>query len=126
MSENINSFEDFHKALMKFSGKVVIFRGVTDAKEYKLIPKLGRIKFKAKSGIITQEKELLRLFRERLRPYLEFVPSNEWEWLALANHHGLPTRLLDWTRNPLVAAYFAVEKPHNGDSLSMYTKVQNT
>jgi hypothetical protein len=114
MSDLIKSFEDFHNAIKKDSGKIVIYRGVRDV-DYRLIPKLGRLKFKNRD-VIKQERIMLRLFKEQSLPFLDYTPSNEWEWLALAQHHGLPTRLLDWTKNPLVAAYFAVEKEHNGDS----------
>jgi hypothetical protein len=59
---------------------------------------------------------MLRKFKEAVRLMLPIEPRDDWEWLALAQHHGLLTRLLDWTRNPMVALYFAVEKAHDGDS----------
>ena len=114
----IKSFEDFHNIIKKYSGKNKIFRGVSDI-SYELIPKLGRLNNKSDIDANKEEKIMLRLFKQQSLPYLKFKPSNDWEWLALAQHHGLPTRLLDWTTNPLVAAYFAVEKEkieHNRNS----------
>jgi len=54
-------------------------------------------------------EKMLQQFKQLARPFLEERPTNEFEWMFIAQHHGLPTRLLDWSTNALVALYFAAQ-----------------
>lgn len=63
------------------------------------------------------ERRLLDDFSRLALPYLSAArPRNRFEWLAVAQHHGVATRLLDWSGNPLFALWFAVNKAPEADS----------
>jgi hypothetical protein len=86
-----------------------MFRGLNH-EDYKLDTTLRRLKTPPKSV----EEPLLRAFGKYLPPGTLAVQSC-WEKLALAQHNGLPTRLLDWTTSPLVALHFATTKKEHFD-----------
>ena len=85
-----------------------VFRGHSK-EDYSLIPSVGRGTHTSKSRE-KYEKSLFDMFCREATIHAQPPPRSDWEWLALAQHHGLPTRLLDWTDNPLVALYFAVSE----------------
>jgi type I restriction enzyme M protein len=82
-----------------------VFRGHSD-EAYDLKPAVGRGGHTSKTDV-NYEQSLFQIFKREAGMYLNPEPSSIWEWLAVAQHHGLPTRLLDWSHNPLVALYFA-------------------
>jgi hypothetical protein len=88
-----------------------VFRGHSDTK-YELKPSVGRGGHTSTTNA-KYEKSLFEIFKREAGMYLSPAPASDWEWLAIAQHHGLPTRLLDWSHSPLVALYFAVSSSAN-------------
>lgn len=115
-TRTVGSWQQLSDLIESHSEGGWIFRGVSSI-THQLIPKIGRpesrkdpatgrvVPFSAEG-----EQKMIGEFRRLGRPYLPNCQVSDLELLAIGQHHGLPTRLLDWSESPLVAAYFASER----------------
>lgn len=83
------------------------YRGCTST-THSLVPSIGR-----PPAELRHEQGLINTFKQNAIQFLDRRPDSEWEWIFLARHHALPTRLLDWTESPLIGLYFATHSVGN-------------
>jgi hypothetical protein len=106
-----NELSDITKEITKDDNLLLLYRGQKDA-TWDLLPRIARKELNLIGpDFLKKEKDILSEFKRLSKPYLNSdLLSDNWDFLALAQHHGLPTRLLDWTTNPLVALFFAFQE----------------
>jgi FRG domain len=95
------------------------FRG--DNRTYPLLPSIYR---NPSANWTYDEENLHERFRVKGTPFQPRHVLNDWDWYFLGQHHALPTRLLDWTENALVAAYFAISPTIDFRDRTLYDKVR--
>ncbi len=93
------------------------FRGVSSEK-YNLLPGLKwRYNHLKKEPLERRENSIIEEFLQSSPALHDDIPKDPWQKYALMQHYGLPTRLLDWTKSPLVALFFALDLNNNEDNI---------
>jgi len=121
-TKEIENWDDFETAISKKLYRDWLFRAHSEL-NYNLESSLYRL-FDDTQAILprnrkfakdSHEEELIRVFKSHAHLYLNNLPekTSKLEWLALMQHYGAPTRLLDMTFSPYVAAFFALETGQN-------------
>lgn len=90
--------------------RISLFRGQED-ESWLLKPGIARPQYANRVRPGTEQR-MLGEFKQRGIPHLESaVELADADWLAIAQHHAMPTRLLDWTGSALAALWFAIKRP---------------
>ena len=117
----ISSFIEYLSYVEKNYCRDHIFRGLNNL-DYLLIPKIGREAYASKCNpdfivdeLQDMEEQIMHDFIKMSIPHMDLRNISAWDQWTIGQHHGLPTRFLDWTENPLIAAYFATENSNNND-----------
>lgn len=133
----IDSFDEYLNTIQKELGangehkRRLYFRGQSKRvhEDHPLKSSIARYPHLGKLTLAEREQlecEVLDTFSNHLLTYVQHRPLTPWEELAIAQHHGLPTRFMDWTTNPLVALYFAVRNTQGCSSDSaVYVLISN-
>jgi FRG domain len=112
-SWQVSSWNELRDVLEEVASAGWAFRGQADA-TWPLESSLGRYlkTFGGRSDWLSREAKILHAFKRKAHLLLSRTPeaAETLEWLALMQHHGAPTRLLDFTWSPYVAAFFALER----------------
>lgn len=128
--KTVESWNHLQEAIDPLAGRC-IFRGQENC-EWSLIPSFNRLVPCAdESEALRLERDAILAFRSEAHLHLNpsVIPPNAFklnaldtylEWLMLMQHHGAPTRLLDWTYSPYVAIYFAVIDQEKSDAAIWY------
>lgn len=111
----IRTVPQFLIELSAYPNMVWVYRGQADV-DWPLVPKAGRADYylaetPASESCDAPPRDICRFnfWRELAIAYSKSLPENDFECLAFAQHYGLATRLLDWSTNPLVSLFFAVD-----------------
>jgi hypothetical protein len=106
----VNNINEFIKIIEthKFVNEDSLYRGHNNF-EWELVPKIARSNFQFRTHNDTEEK-MLETFKRHSNQFLNKELKNNWDYLVIAQHYGMATRLLDWIKNPLAALWFCVNK----------------